>query len=179
MAYIFKTTARIPSRECEGVTFVVRKMTEGRRDELRLAQGPHLAKLGLMQEELTSLVGKTDPESLARSQEIINDSQLVLSALGGVKITWGLKALEGLAEDSDDVTLDIEDWKRWPPELAAEAVRIIDQATGLTVAEVSSLDKGTTSGVVVPEPKPNTTAASASEPDGSSNEIAAPTSPTQ
>lgn len=157
--HIFKSTAVVPSGVCPGVDFVVRKMTESRRDDLRLKLGVPLAKLGLFAVELTTLGNRDDEEAKARRQEIaLETAKIENSDLVGVKIVWGLKGINGLQIDEDNVAATVDGWKDWPSELAAEAVQLINENTGLVATEIKNSPLRTISGEVVPQAAPDTTA---------------------
>jgi hypothetical protein len=179
MAYIFKTTTTVPSKICEGVTVTVRKMTEDRRDALRTAMAAPLVKLQLIDQEVNEKKDRTDSDSRARVNELLNDAlRIQTSELNAIKIDWGVKAISGLCIDDEGNVATVAEWKKWPSDLVNEVVGIVDRASGLAPAEVGELGPDTTLGAAEPSAKNDSIASSANETDGSLSATAAPSTPT-
>lgn len=165
--YLFKTSTEVSTKFHPEVKIVVRKMTEDRRDDLRIKLSVAIAKLNLRSQELTSLGDRTDDEAQNRRSEIMTEvSTIQRSDIFGIKLLWGIKAISGLAIDENENPATVAEWKKWPSELTEEVVGIVDRASGLAPEEAQDLSSPTTSGGQVDPGKTNdTTAATASASD--------------
>ena len=162
MAYSFKKTTKVESEVCPGVTFVIRKMTEGRRSEIRLG-------LAGLQDRLTDLSGDLrllDPEKdeKALRAKAVEIDEFVLRELEVAKIKWSTARVEGLTfeeEDGTAVTGTLENVLDWPSELRGELLAIIDDGSVMLESEAKNYGPCTTFGALVARRNPSTTASSA------------------
>lgn len=171
--YLFKTATPVPSKVCEGVTLTIKKMTEDRRDDLRLKISVPLSKLQLRSEELRSLEGRKDPEGAARRNELLSEcAQIENSELVALKMAWGVKGITGLCIDSEENLATVEEWRKWPSELVAEVIDMVDRASGLSTEETKNSESRTTPSAQDSVETSDTTALSASASESTAPETA-------
>lgn len=143
--YLFKTTTVVESLVCPGVSFTVKKMTEDRRDDLRMRLSVPLGKLEMLGEELRALRGRTDPEAdTVRKSLLSKSAEIENGELASIKISWGLKAINGLCIDADENVGTVDEWKKWPSDLVVEAIEFINSATGLSTQEIKNSESPST-----------------------------------
>ncbi len=156
MAYKHDTTRRRESESCPGVSFLLRKMTEGRRLEYRAKLREPNAKLrDILREQGKLLEVPAD----ARDHDKIMDLQdqyegLQIEILNPETLKWGVKQIEGL--EVDGKTLTLEDWKEWPSHLFAEILEAVNQESQLNGGEIKNSPSPTTSGEPVGSSDKNT-----------------------
>jgi len=173
--YLFKTSTVIESLVCPGVSFTVRKMTEDRRDSLRLQLAVPLGKMEMLGEELRTLQGRTDAESNARRGALLaQSSEIENGELASIKIKWGLLAIKGLCIDTEENVATVDEWKKWPSDLVMEAIHIINSSTGLSTEEIKNSELPSTPSSSESVATNDLTAPSASASDSTKPETADP-----
>lgn len=174
--YKHETTRRFESQTCPGVSIILRKMTEGRRLELRAKLSEANRKsMDILreQEELTKVSeDKRNNLRLLELQDAFDG--LNLETINPTWIAWGVKHIEGL--DVDGKTLGIEDWKDWPSALFDEVVQAVKEESSLNGIERKNSPSPTTSGEPGQPPATPSTVSSASGGDGGGTETADSTS---
>lgn len=146
MPHKHDTTRRFESEIFPGITVVLRKMTEGRRLELRkLISEPNRRIREILREQ--AAIEKVDEESrdMARWLELQDEFDgIMIEKINPAWITWGVKQIEGLSVD--DRPLGVEDWKDWPSALFDEVLTAVKSEAELNGAERKNFESPTISG---------------------------------
>lgn len=141
----WETTRRVGSSVIPGVFFVIRKMTEGRREELRKQIGPAIRRMRAILTEQDNLSSSTAPDRSEKYIELQDEFEtLQAEKIDHAYIGWGVKQILGL--EIDDRVLDVSDFKDWPSELYAEVLAIVRAEAELNGAERKNSESPTTSG---------------------------------
>ncbi len=148
-----------------GVKFTLRKMTEGRRMDLRKQlAGPNQRARDILREQ--SELEKVEEEQ-RETIKIMNLQDefdgLMLEVVNPIWIVWGCKQIEGLEVDGD--SLSVEDWKNWPSALFDEILTAIKSEAELNGAERKNFVSPITSGGPADGSQSPSSAGSASEGD--------------
>jgi len=169
----YSSQKRVTSTEFPDVTFVLKKMTEGRRIDLRsqmVAPQKRIRDILRAQSDIENSIKKileTDVMTNVDAQNAnYRDLQDELDEINRIWIQWGLKSIEGL--EVDDKTLTIDDWKDWPSGLIHEAVAAVQEESQLDGLERKNSELPTTSGELVGGVPSNSNAPSAKEKAGGS-----------
>jgi hypothetical protein len=172
MAYRFVTTKIREFVEFPGVKVLLRKMTEGRRFELRTKMAEpnlRLRDIARKQEEINK-----SPEAdreIYKWMELSDESdEIVLKEVNRIWIEWGVKQIEGL--ESDDKVLTIEDWQLWPSALTALVIEAVKEESELNGAERKNSESDSTSGKQAEQSPKALTARPASKEDTTEQETA-------
>lgn len=147
MAYKNTSTRREESKQFPGVVFHLRKMTEGRRKELRRLLSPINARVSaiLREQDIIDAAPAAERDhlkSLALSDQV---DTIFLEESNPIWIKWGVKAIEGL-ESEDGVPLTVEDYDAWPSELFHEVLAAVKSEAELNGAERKNSELPITSG---------------------------------
>lgn len=173
MAYKNISSRREESKQFPGVTFYLRKMTEGRRKELRRALGPINARISeiLREQDLIEKApdGERDYAKLLSLQEEFDT--VFLEQSNPTWIRWGVKSVEGL-ETEDGTPLTVEDMDSWPSELFSEILAAVKSEAELNGAERKNSELPTTSGKQEGGSQSRLTAEAAEKQDGGEGETA-------
>ena len=149
-AHRHETTRRIESTEFPGVNIILKKMTEGRRLELRkLISDPNRRVREIFNEQaVVEEAAKSDQNDKAASakwMELQDEFDgLMLEKINPAWVTWGVKQIEGL--EVDGKTLGVEDWKDWPSALFSEVLNLVKSEAELNGSERKNFESPTTSG---------------------------------
>ncbi len=149
MAYKHETTRRVESELFEGVSFVLKKMTEGRRIQLRTLLNKHNIRIReILREqaaiEATSEETRDVPKWLELQEEF---DSIMLEHINPTWIEWGVKMIDGLESDGNPLTT--AEWRDWPSALVAEVVAAVKAESELNGAERKNSELPTTSGALV------------------------------
>jgi hypothetical protein len=172
MAYSFKKSIKVQSDLCPGVTFVIRKITESRRSEMRLKLADLQDKLSDMSAEIKLLDPVKDEKALRRAG--VNIDEFVLREIEVYKIRWATIRVEGLVlegEDGEEIPGTLDNALAWSSELRAELLAIIDDGSVMMESEAKNYGASTTYGAVVARQIRNTTVLSAESPSTTSTGI--------
>lgn len=183
----YTTTIEYESKVFPEVTYVLNKMSEARRAQLRLLIAGPTAKVRNLIRELQRLEDRYPAdENNPRDEEInrqmfdMTDQMEQISAdeIDPKWLLWGLKSIAGLEIDGQPATPKslLEDG---PPMLFAEIVAKIKQVAQLNGAEEKNSGSPTTSGELTGGETTNSSAVSASSSDSTPQETAQSTSPSE
>ena len=162
----YDTTRRFESIALPGVSVVLKKMTEGRRLELRkLISEPNKRIRDIMREQVKlekiPEVERDIPQYLDLMDEF---DGIMIEKIDPAWITWGVKQVEGLVVDGR--TLGVEDWPEWPSSLFREVVDEVKSEAELNGAERKNSELRTISGEPVGSIQKPLTAVPAKSGDG-------------
>lgn len=146
MAHKYETTRKKDSEIFPGVSFYLRRMTEGRRIELRKKLGPTNAKIReLLKEQGRLLEASLESQDQNRILELQDEFDgLMLEVVNPTTLLWGVKQVEGLDVDGKILTLD--EWQDWPSALFQEILRAVNDEAELNGGETKNLSSPSTSG---------------------------------
>lgn len=161
MSYKHETSRRHESVNFPGVIFYLRKMTEGRRLDLRtrIAE-PNRRVMEILKEQAVIegvAEGERDTAKWLQLQDEFDG--LMLEKINPEWIKWGVKHIEGI--ESDGVPLTVDTWKDWPSLLFGEILDAVKQEAELLGSERKNLPSPTTSGAPEAGSLTRTTAPSA------------------
>lgn len=176
MSYKHETTRRVESINFPGVVFFLKKMTEGRRIQLRSLLGEHNHRVREILKQQSALEAVPEAE---RDMPAWLDLQeefdgIMIEKVNPVWINWGVKLIEGLESDGKPLTVD--EWKEWPSALTNEVVEAVKAEAELNGTERKNFESHTTSGELVVLTPKSSTATSAEEKDSGETKTAASTS---
>ena len=176
MAYKNITSRREESKRFPGVVFYLRKMTEGRRKELRRTLGPINARINEIMREQNMIDAMPDGERDYAKYLALQDEfdGIFLEQSNPAWIRWGVKSIEGL-ESEDGQPLTVEDLDNWPSELFAEVLEAVKSEAELNGAERKNSESPTTSGKQEGGNQSRSTAEAAEKQDGGAGETAGST----
>lgn len=173
------TTRSVPLETFPGVEVVLRKMTEGRRLELRKLIGePNRQVREILKEQAAIEQQPEESRDMARWL-FLQDSfdGLMIEKVNVAWVQWGVKALLGL--EVDGRVLGVEDLLDWPSALFDEVFTLVKSEAELNGTERRNLGSATTSGAQVVASQSPLTAPSAESADGGAIAIASSTSQTE
>ena len=173
MGYKHDTTRRIDSEIFPGVSVVLRKMTEGRRLELRkLISEPNRRIREILREQANIEKEPEESRDMSRWLELQDSfDQLMIEAINPSWISWGVKQIEGL--EVDGRSLGVDDWKEWPSALFDEVLTAVKGEAELNGMQRKNLESATTSGALVDLIPKDSTADSAGNEGGGESETVA------
>ena len=173
MGYKHDTTRRIDSEIFPGVSVVLRKMTEGRRLELRkLISEPNRRIREILREQANIEKEPEESRDMSRWLELQDSfDQLMIEAINPSWISWGVKQIEGL--EVDGRSLGVDDWKEWPSALFDEVLTAVKGEAELNGMQRKNLESATTSGALVDLTPKDSTADSAGNEGGGESETVA------
>lgn len=145
MIYLNKKKHQSKLTGFEDVFFTLRKMTEGRRNELRLATAEHNKKLREATAKIAMLVADVpedakiadlEPGKRTEYLNALSEQEQIIADLDRTWLTWGLLSIEGL-KDGDNKDLNTADLliDEGPEELFKEIVGMIRSEATLTEAQ--------------------------------------------
>jgi hypothetical protein len=163
MAYVFRKSTTVKSEVCEGVEFIVRKMTENRRIELQMAvMEPNEKIRGLLTRIATMKTESGNDERNVPVMARANDEMqaIITKELNPVKIRWGISAVKGLeiADGDGTIPATMDNLLDWPSDLIEEALNIVDEGCGMSEKETKNSVSPITFGEVMDRRQANTTA---------------------
>ena len=146
MPHKHDTTRRVSSEIFSGVSVVLKKMTEGRRLELRkLISEPNRRIREILREQANI---EKEPEEtrdisawLERQDEF---DQIMIEKINVAWIQWGVKQISGL--EVDGRALGVEDWADWPSSLFDEILTLVKSEAELNGSDQKNSESATTSG---------------------------------
>lgn len=146
--YKHETTRRAESTQFPGVSIILKKMTEKRRQDLRKLLGAHNARVRQIIREQAELEKQDDAtRDMAKWLDLQDEFDgLMLDKINPVWITWGVKQIEGL--EADGKPLSVDDWEEWPSALVNEVVEAVKAESELNGTERKNSELPTTSGEV-------------------------------
>lgn len=157
MPYVFEPTVKVESKECAGVVFHVRRMTDGRKTALKKQLRETNSKLREIiraQTKLDAVISGDDKEASDEAQlkwiELQEEFDgLMESVVKPETIRWGIHAIEGLVTPQG-TPLTMDDISSWPSVLVKEAMIFVNAEMELDGAERKNLLPPTTSGEQAP-----------------------------
>lgn len=169
-AYKFDTSSRKESQACPGVSFILRKMTEGRRLNLKKQLTEANSKLRTIIREQDTLFEKqrtagADYPGIVQDNMKIMDLQgeyetIMMETVNPATFIWGCKQVEGL--ESEGKVLTIDDWQDFPTVLYEEILTAVNSESQLKGAEIKNSELPITSGQQEDGNQKSTTADTAS-----------------
>ena len=146
MPFEFSTTRRVESKTCPGVTIILRKMTEGRRLEIRQKLSETNSMMKDIIRQQTEIFAKPQPEQDELKLLQLQDEYdaLVLEKVNPETIKWGVKQIEGL--QADGKALGVDEWQEWPSILTKEVVDLVNSESALDGGEGKNSELPITSG---------------------------------
>jgi hypothetical protein len=173
MKHAYSTTRSIPLETFPGVEVVLRKMTEGRRLELRKLIGEPNRRIREILREQANI--EKEPEEtrdisawLERQDEF---DQIMIEKINVAWIQWGVKQISGL--EVDGRALGVEDWADWPSSLFDEILTLVKSEAELNGSDQKNSESATTSGAQADSSQSPSTAPSAKSEDGGGIETVA------
>jgi hypothetical protein len=168
MAHQYTSNRKIESEALPGVTFWVRKLTEGRRAALRAKLAEPNKKIRQIMRQQSELE-KTPIEErdTAAWLELDDDFNSILIDINSLYIFWGLSKIEGL--EVDGKPLGVEDAADFPSNLFAEIMDRVKEEMELSGAETKNSSSLPTSQGQVATEGTSGTAQSAEEKAGTGN----------
>ena len=146
MAHKHSTVSTFESENFPGVSVMLRRMTEGRRIELRkLIAEPNRRIRVIIRDQ--AIVEKEPEETRdnAKWLELQDEYDgIMVEKINPAWITWGVRQIEGL--EVDGRTLTVEDWKDWPSALFNEVLDAVKNETELNGVQRKDPESPTTSG---------------------------------
>jgi hypothetical protein len=143
--YKHQTTRCVESELFPGVSVILKKMTEGRRMELRAVMGVPQKKIRDMRREQAIIEAqKEEIRDYPRWLDLQDEhEQLMTDAINPAWITWGVKQIEGL--EVDGKSLGVDDWKDWPSALFDEVLGFVQEEAQLNGSERKNSELPSTS----------------------------------
>jgi hypothetical protein len=165
-----KTTSTKESSIVPGVIFHLRKMTEGRRIELRKSLMETNQRIRQIGREQDGILSNKDNPDMVRYMELSDEfDSLMIEQVHPKTLLWGIKSIEGLEIDGNPKSID--DWSEFPSELFAEMIHAINVESGLSKDEEKNSSLPTTSGAPVGKNPESSTASNARSEDTTKLEI--------
>ena len=176
MPHNHDTTRRVPSETFPGVSVVLRKMTEGRRIELRkLVAEPNRRVREILREQGTIEVESEEKRDMPKWLELQDEFDgIMLEKVNPAWITWGVKQVEGLQVDGR--SLGVDDWGEWPSALFNEVLAAVKDEAELNGVERKNLGSPTTFGAPAGSTPKGSTVGSVGKEGGGESETAGSTS---
>jgi hypothetical protein len=144
--YKHDTTRRVGSEIFSGVSVVLKKMTEGRRLELRkLIAEPNRRIREILREQAN--IEKEPEESRDMGLWLSLQDEfdgIMIESINPSWIIWGVKQIEGL--EVDGRSLGVDDWREWPSALFDEVLTAVKGEAELNGALRKNFESATTSG---------------------------------
>lgn len=172
MPHKHDTTRRVGSEIFSGVSVVLKKMTEGRRLELRkLISEPNRRIREILREQANIEKEPEESRDMSKWLELQDEFDgIMIESINPAWITWGVKQIEGL--EVDGRSLGVDDWKEWPSALFDEVLTAVKGEAELNGAERKNSESPTTSGALVDLTPKDSTADSAGNEGGGESETA-------
>ncbi len=166
MPHNHETTRRFESETTPEVTLILRKMTEGRRIELRkIIADPNRRIRDILRSQ--SMIEQSPEEARDNLKWLeLQDEfdEIMITTLNPSWVKWGIKQIEGLVVDGK--SLGVEDWQDWPSVLFDEALTVVKAEAELNGAERKNFALPTISGEQVVSSPQSSTAEIAEKRDG-------------
>lgn len=172
MPHKHDTTRRVGSEIFSGVSVVLKKMTEGRRLELRkLISEPNRRLREILREQANIEKEPEETRDMSKWLELQDESDgIIIESINPAWITWGVKQIEGL--EVDGRSLGVDDWKEWPSALFDEVLTAVKGEAELNGAERKNFESATTSGAQADSSQSPLTVVSAEKEGGGESETA-------
>jgi len=173
MKHAYHTTRSIPLETFPGVEVVLRKMTEGRRLELRKAIGePNRRIREILREQAAIEQQPEETRDMAKWLELQDSFDgTMIEQINPSWIRWGVKQISGL--EVDGKSLGVEDLLDWPSEMFGEVLSLVKSEAELNGTERKNSESHTTGGEPAPVSPSPSTADSARSADGGASETVA------
>lgn len=142
----YNATREYQSFVFPGVKLHLRKMTEGRRLELRkILSGPNQKIHDLLRQQ-TEIEKVDEPQRDTLKLFMLQDEidGLLMEIVNPAWLTWGVKGIEGLVVDGK--SLSVVDWADWPSALYTEAIAAVKAEAELNGEERKNSELLTISG---------------------------------
>ena len=172
MKHAYNTTRSIPLETFPGVEVVLRKMTEGRRLELRkLISEPNRRIREILREQANIEKEPEESRDMSKWLELQDEFDgIMIESINPAWITWGVKQIEGL--EVDGRSLGVDDWKEWPSALFDEVLTAVKGEAELNGALRKNFESATTSGAQADSSQSPLTVVSAEKEVGGESETA-------
>ena len=146
MPHKHDTTRRVSSEIFSGVSVVLKKMTEGRRLELRkLISEPNRRIREILREQANIEKEPEESRDMSKWLELQDEFDgIMIESINPAWITWGVKQIEGL--EVDGRSLGVDDWREWPSALFDEVLTAVKGEAELNGALRKNFESATTSG---------------------------------
>jgi hypothetical protein len=169
--YKHDTTRRVESEVFPGVSIILKKMTEGRRLELRaMLKEPNARVREIIREqsalEKVAVEDRDNPKWLELQEEF---EEIMASKVNPTYVLWGVKAVEGL--EAEGRALTVTDWKDWPSALFNEVLDLVKSESELNGVERKNSELRTISGEPAQLPPSPSTVKPVESTDGGAIEI--------
>ena len=125
MAHHYDTSARFESELFPGVSVILRKMSEGRRIELRKLIGePNSRIRNILREQATLEREPEETRDIGKWMDLQDSfDEIMLTVINPAWVRWGVKQVEGL--EVDGRSLGVEDMLDWPSALFNEVLEAV------------------------------------------------------
>jgi len=125
MPHKYIATNQFDSLIFPGVKVILKRMTEGRRLELRKSTGPfHKRIRDIMREQAALEAVPQESRDMARWLDLQDEfDEIVVTKINPTWIQWGVKNIEGL--EVDGRALGVDDYLDWPSALYNEVVEAV------------------------------------------------------
>ena len=172
MPHKHDTTRRVSSEIFSGVSVVLKKMTEGRRLELRkLISEPNRRIREILREQANIEKEPEESRDMSKWLELQDEFDgIMIESINPAWITWGVKQIEGL--EVDGRSLGVDDWKEWPSALFDEVLTAVKGEAELNGALRKNFESATTSGAQADSSQSPLTVVSAEKEVGGESETA-------
>ena len=173
MKHSYNTTRNVALETFPGVEVVLRKMTEGRRLELRKAIGEPNRRIREILREQAAIEQQPEETRNMSAWLSLQDEfdGIMLEKVNVSWVQWGVKSLQGL--EVDGRMLGLEDWADWPSALFDEVLTLVKSEAELNGSERKNSESATTSGAQADSSQSPSTAPSARSADGGGIETVA------
>ena len=125
MAHTHQTTRAFDSVVLPGVTVILKKMTEGRRIELRKLIGPFNKKIrDLLRGQAEIEQQPDETRDMAKYLDLQDEYDgVMVCEINPAWIIWGVKQIEGL--EVDGTSLGVKEWENWPSAFFDEVLNAV------------------------------------------------------
>jgi len=172
----YNSTSRYDSQTIPGVVFILKKLTEGRRLELRKMLAEPQAKMSLIMKELAkhNQLPEDQQDASVVSNLSMEFDDVLYERIHPTWVKWGLKSVEGLVIDG--TTLTAENIMDFPSELFEEILNTVMGGTQLSTDQSKNSESPSTFGKLEGGRTKNTTAEPAESSDTTEQETVGATS---
>lgn len=167
-SYKLDRNTKIPSKVLPGVTIFLRKMTEGRRLDLRSRIAVPNAELRKVLNEQDQLDTTRDFAKWWELQDRVDEITMI--QINPVWIEWGVAKVDGLEQDEE--RLDMDRWKDWPSVFFREVLDLVKEEADLNGQERKNSQSSSTSGKPEDSSRQSSSATTAVEEDSGNKETA-------
>lgn len=172
----YNTTRSASVDSFPGVEVVLRKMTEGRRLELRkLISEPNRRIREILRDQAAIEKEPEADRDMSRWLELQDEFDgIMIEKINPAWVTWGVKQISGL--EVDERVLGLTEWDQWPSALFDEVLTLVKDEAELNGSERKNSESATISGAPEASNQKPLTVVSAKSADGGGIEIASFTS---